>query len=340
MFTPASQLNEMIHKSNIICGSGLALLLTLLGAAGCSKGSAPEALFDPVVRVAPEVAPPTKGSYTTDNLKEFDLFINNHGNSKYSYTNTKFTKNSETGEWEPAKTMLWEGKKTKFDFLAVAPSQAAGLSMTDDPVLAFEVETEQTKGSTASDLLLAYKSGTSCEDTELFDEGKMKIAFNHALSLLKVQFTLGTEFNHSGVPQSNPISDVKIGKFKTMTGIRWNNNKFDAVWPSGDVKTVQAYEESWTKAVDEAGKDDKTKNCVAVFECIVVPQNWTEFTVNFVLGGKPYTYTANSAGNGLFESGKSYTLPLTVGKDEVISGNITASPWEPGNGEGESMETD
>lgn len=308
------------------------LILTAIAAAaiGCNKASAPEAPFDPVVRVAPEVTPQTRGSYTTETLKEFDLFIHS-ANSKYSYTNTKFTKNATSGEWEPARQMLWEGKKTGFDFLAIAPSQASGLSMTDDPIFVFEVETVQTKESTASDLLWAFKSGTSCEDTDLFDsEGKMKIAFNHALSKLKVQFTLGTEFNHNGVPQSNPVRDVKIGKFKTQTGIKINNNKFDPVWPTGDAKTIQAYEESWTKAVDETGRDDKTKNCVAVFECILPQQNWDEFTVNFICGGKPYTYTANSGGDGLFESGKNYTLPLTVGKDEVIAGEITATPWADG----------
>lgn len=303
------------------------LILTALAAAaiGCNKASAPEAPFDPVVRVAPEVAPQTRGSYTTETLKEFDLFIHS-ANSKYSYTNTKFTKNATSGEWEPARQMLWEGKKTGFDFLAIAPSQASGLSMTDDPIFVFEVETVQTKESTASDLLWAFKSGTSCEDTDLFDsEGKMKIAFNHAFSKLTVQFTLGTEFNHNDVPQSSPVRDVKIGKFKTQTAIKIGNNGFDAVNSFGDVKTVQAYEERWTKA------DDKTKNCVAVFECILVPQNWIEFTVNFICGGKPYTYTAKSGQyQGLVESGKAYTLPLTVGKDEVIAGEITATPWTDG----------
>lgn len=300
------------------------ILTTLAAAAiGCNKSSAPEAPFDPVVRVAPEVAPQTRGSYTNDNLKEFDLFIHSE-NSKYSYTNTKFTKN-ESGEWKPARQMLWEGKKTQFDFLAIAPPQAAGLSMTNDPVFTFEVETVQTIESTASDLLWAYKSGTSCEDTELFDsEGKMKIVFNHALSKLQVKFTLGTEFNHNGVPQSNPISNVKIGEFKTKTAIRIVDNKFDTD-NNQDKKTIQAYEVSWTKA------DDKTKNCVAVFECILPQQNWKTFTVNFICGGKPYIYTANSGQNyGLFERGKSYTLPLTVGKDEVIAGDITASPWVEG----------
>ena len=109
------------------------------------------------------------------------------------------------------------------------------------------------------------------------------------------------------------------------------NNKFDPVSSTGDKKTIQAYEESWTKAVDEAGRDDKTKNCVAVFECILPQQNWDEFTVNFICGGKPYTYTARSGQYlGIFESGKNYTLPLTVGKDEVIAGEITATPWADG----------
>ena len=306
------------------------LILTVLAAAviGCNKTSAPETPFDPVVRVAPEVAPQTRGFYTTETLKEFDLFIQS-ANSKYSYTNTKFTKNATSGAWEPARQMLWEGKKTRFDFLAIAPSQTSGLSMTNDPIFVFEVETAQTKESTASDLLLAFKNGTSCEDPDLFDsEGKMKIAFNHALSKLRVQFTLGTEFNHDGVPQSNPISDVKIDKFRTQIGIRINNNKFDPVLPTADKKTIQAYEESWTKAVDETGQDDKAKNCVAVFECIVIPDSWNEFTVNFICGGSPYTYTAKSG--GVFESGKSYTLPLVVGKDEVIAGGITATPWTDG----------
>ena len=59
----------MMHKSNIICGSGLALLLTLLGVAGCSKQQAVQSPAqgnfpqDHIVRVSPQVAT-TKG--TTD----------------------------------------------------------------------------------------------------------------------------------------------------------------------------------------------------------------------------------------------------------------------------------
>ena len=324
-------------------------ILTALAAAatGCNKTSAPEVPFDPVVRVAPEVAPATKGSYTTETLKEFDLFIGS-ANSKYSYTNTKFTKNETSGEWAPACQMLWEGKNAKFDFLAVAPPlQTSGHSITGvsgyyDPVFSFRVEAVQTEESNASDLLWAYKNEASREDTGLFDgEGKMRIAFSHALSKLKVRLTLGTEFNHDGVPQGNPVSELKIDGFHLETNVQRNDNLgVYETSPTGAEETVQAYLSKWDRAVDEAGNDDKTKNCEAVFECIVVPQNWTDFTVNFICGGKPYTYKATCGQyQGLLASGKAYTLPLTVGKDEVIlGGDITASPWV--DVDASDMETD
>lgn len=305
-------------------------ILTVLAAAaiGCNKTSAPEAPFDPVVRVSPEVAPQTRGSYTTENLKEFDLLIHSE-NSKYSYKNTKFTKNTE-GEWEPTSQMLWEGKDKGFKFLAVAPPlTTSGHSITDDPIFEFTVEPVQTAESTASDLLWAghgMSNDITPSDENYFAGGKLKFQFTHALTLLKVQLTLGTEFNHDGVPENNPVSELKIGGFRPTVKIAY------AAWsPIGDATEIQAYQSAWTKV------EDKNQNCVAVFECIVVPQGMNEFTVNFICAGKPYTYTAN-LGSYQFESGNSYTLPLTVGKDEVIAGDITANPWTDGGTS--DMETD
>lgn len=304
-------------------------------AIGCGKASAPEAQFDPVVRVAPEVAPQTRGSYSTETLKEFDLFIHSE-NSKYSYTNTKFVRNG-SGEWEPARQMLWEGKNRKFKFLAVAPPLAtSGHSLTDDPVFEFTVESVQTAGSKASDLLWAGqgKDGITPSDKEYFKDGKFCFKFEHTLSLLKVKLILGTEFNHNGVPENNPVRELKINGFKPTVKVG-----YATLMPSGNPTEIQAYQtaDGWKKA------DDKTKNCEVTFECIVVPQSMDEFTVNFVCGGKPYTYTANLKGPGgesfIFKPSNSYTLPLTVGKDEVIlDDEITVTEW--GDGGTSSVETD
>ena len=297
-----------------------------VAAIGCSKASAPETPFDPVVRVNPEVAPQTRGSYTTESLKEFDLFIHSE-NSRYSYTNTKFTKNT-SGEWEPARQMLWEGKDKGFKFLAVAPplpKRDVALALTGD-IFEFTVESVQTAESKASDLLWAgqgMNNDITPSDEKYFANGKLKFQFEHALSLLKVQLTLGTELNHGGVPENNPISELKISGFKPKAKVGYGSLN-----SSGDPGEIQAYQSAWTKA------EDKTKNCVATFECIVIPQGMDNFTVNFVCGGKPYTYTATLTKNGSsfsFMGGQAYTLPLTVGKDEVLVGSdITASPWTDG----------
>ena len=322
----------------------LAFALLILASGSCGKqservGDSGGFPADRVVRVSPEVAPQTRGSYTTENLKEFDLFIHSE-NSKYSYTNTGFTKNT-SGEWVPARQMLWEGKDKGFKFLAVAPplsKRDVALALTGD-IFEFTVESVQTAESNASDLLLAgwglsqYIFPSSELGKFYFNEGKLKLEFSHALSLLKVQLTLGTELNHDGVPANNPISELKISGFQPAVKV-----SYLGLTPSGDATEIQAYQSVWTAATD------KTQNSVAIFECIVVPQKMDKFTVNFICGGKPYTYTADVKVNGKlfpFESGKAYTLPLTVGKDEVIMGSdITAKPWESGNGEGETLETD
>jgi len=300
-------------------------------AIGCSKASAPETPFDPVVRVNPEVAPQTRGSYTTESLKEFDLFIHSE-NSRYSYTNTKFTKNT-SGEWEPARQMLWEGKDKGFKFLAVAPplpKRDVALALTGD-IFEFTVESNQTAESNASDLLLAgqgMNNDITPSDEKYFANGKLKFQFEHALSLLKVQLTLGTELNHGGVPENNPISELKISGFKPTAKIGYTT-----LDPTGNVTEIQAYQptDGWKKA------EDKNHNCVVTFECILPPQDVDGFTVKFICSGKPYIYTAE--GLYSFGSGKSYTLPLTVGKDEVIvGGDITATPWKDGGSK--DLETD
>lgn len=149
-----------------------------------------------------------------------------------------------------------------------------------------------------------------------------------------MKLILGTEFNHNGVPENNPVRELKINGFKPTVKVG-----YATLMPSGNPTEIQAYQtaDGWKKA------DDKTKNCEVTFECIVVPQSMDEFTVNFVCGGKPYTYTANLKGPGgesfIFKPSNSYTLPLTVGKDEVIlDDEITVTEW--GDGGTSSVETD
>ncbi len=306
------------------------ILLTAVAAfAGCAKTSDIKIPTDNVVRVIADVAMKTKGSCTTESLKEFDLMIKSRS-SKYDYTNTKFTRD-ESGQWIPAKQMLWEGENVNAEYLAVSPCANAGISLGDGPLFQFQVSDRQTKDGTESDLLWCYGNKN---ETSFDDQGRMKLTFAHALSLLKVKLTFGTQFNVGGVPGSNPASSFNIDGFKTSVNVGYNTTTGTAnLAADGSASTMYLYESSWIPAADVYS------NCVAEFECIVVPQQVSTFTLYFYAAGNPYIFTANLGSDFSFESGKEYTLPLIVGKDVVrMSEDISAEAWKDGGSQ--DIETD
>ena len=315
-------------------------MLTVAAAfAACSKTSAPQTPPDNVVRVTADVTA-TKGYCTTETLKSFDLFVKS-ASTKYSYTNTTVTKNSSTGEWVPAKQMLWEGSTAAFTFLAVSPVLSTrDCSIPDDlnePVFNFSVEANQTLESTASDLLLCSKGDVTRNGNTLdFDDaGRLKVAFRHAMSLLKIQLTFGTEFNHNGVPATNPANELMVNGFNGDAAVKMTDSGDWSISAIDDTrKAIKAYESAWAPANDTEG------NCKATFECIVVPQSMTSFTLSFYASEKPYTYTAELGPDFSFQPGKEYVLPLVVGKDEAqLSEDISAKAWISA-GDSKDLETD
>lgn len=308
--------------------------------AGCAKTSAPQTPLDNVVRVTADVKTATKGYCTTGKIESFDLFIKSES-AKYSYTGTKFTKNSSIGEWEPERQLLWEGGSTPFTFLAVSPILTQrDCSIPDDlnnPVFNFSVEANQTLESTASDLLLCSKGNVTRGGNTLdFDDaGRLKVAFTHSMSLLKIQLTFGTEFNHNGVPATNPASDLIANGFNGDAAVKMTDSGDWSISAIDDTrKAIQAYESVWAPANDKEG------NCKATFECIVVPQSMTSFTLSFLASENPYTYTANLGPGFSFQSGKEYVLSLVVGKDEAhLAEDISAKAWI-GAGDSKDLETD
>ena len=205
----------MTHKSSIIPASA-ALLLTLLGTAGCSKQQAVQSPAqgnfpaDHVIRVAPQVAA-TKGSYTADNLTKFDLLVEDSNNPKYTYSNTVFEK-GESG-WTSDSLLLWSKSDAEVLVYAIAPSVgtegSVSVSAVNGDGASLEVQAEQSKDDFSSDFL-GWASGQKKVDDLLGTDGKLSFAFTHLLTRFTVTFKLGTEFNVSGVPQQDILSDVVI----------------------------------------------------------------------------------------------------------------------------------
>ena len=338
-----------------------AVALTLL-ASGCGKEEASvEGSFpaDGVIRVSTEVGAMTKGSYTTGNLKEFDLVVGNNPalgqtvSSGYCYQNTKFT--LADGVWTPAGTMLWQNSTSRVTLLAVAPCLPEGerKSVQDfiDGVIR-PIKVDQTADDTSADLL-GWATPYNFTPKGLVDEngdlildgsgkpqgglvdGKVRIRFTHLLSKLTLVFKLGTEFNHDGIPEGNIVSGVEVDNTWLEAIVKlsaYNDQPIKAVGnEKGERGSVKPYHTGWTPA------GDKNSSCLSEYECVLAPSanGHAEYVeIKFMLGGIPYKFGTSVE----FESGKAYTLTIKVGKDEVVTGSVTADAWN--EQEGETLETE
>lgn len=284
--------------------------------------------FDGIIRVDPQIEQSTKGILTTPTLSDFDLIVYNPANSAYSYTNTRFVLNN--GDWTPVSTMLWESEEAVVDFVVFSPSlTTSDHAWTDDPMFTFAVEKEQTLGSVASDLVWCYSADDAqLKHTEWYSgNGKLEVRLTHALSRLRVEVTLGTEFNHDEIPTVNPITGLKICNISRAASIVKKAGDL-AVESTGVADSVAPYEieNGWIPS------DDRMNNCKAVYECIIVPQTVAASSplgIEFSIGNKVYTWELSS--NVQFETAKSYCVRLNVGKDEVVMGSdVSAEVWGDG----------
>lgn len=317
----------------------LSVAAVALTAASCSKSpsgvKAPEDLHQ--IRVSPTVVTETKGEYTLATMESFDLLIDNPRNSRYSYTNTRFTKD-ESGKWVSATPMLWEkpvGEKQAVFLLAISPAlPTGGHAIDDDPIMEIEIEPMQSADSRASDYLFCcigdadWGSDSQQRSTRFNSDGELRLMFSHIVSKLRLEVTFGTDLNFDGTMTESPITNLKVGG--TMLKGNYKKNPagvgfiLDPV--AGSTGETAPFLMEWQPAAD---KNERSK---AVYECMLIPQNLFELELSFEMGGMPYIWKSYIGALGL-EMGKRHTLPISIGKDGVIVGEITTTPWNDGGEE-------
>ena len=288
---------------------------------------------DGIIRVAADVTDPqTRAGMETNNLTMFQLRVQNPVNDTYSY-NAQMKKDGD--QWVSYKNdgsekmmMLWQNKTQKVNVAAVC---IPGVTLTDDNWKAtgatpvnIMVEADQSKADklNKSDIL-AMKNHEFNPATELTTGGKMKVELKHRLAKLNLTVKLGTDFNLNGIgTTNNPITEVNVNGTNTKAAWTLITDEFSGLSEKKSVKPLQT---SYT-----AGNADK-QNAVAKYECILLPQtiNANGFAVKIVIGGKLYTW--KSGDKVTLTSNTQYNLTLTVGKDIVVIGNFTATPWIDGD---------
>lgn len=288
---------------------------------------------DGIIRVAADVTDPqTRAGMETNNLKMFQLRVQNPVNDTYSY-NAQMKKDGD--QWVSYKNdgsekmmMLWQNKTQKVNVAAVC---IPGVTLTDDNWKAtgatpvnIMVEADQSKADklNKSDIL-AMQNHEFNPATELTTGGKMKVELKHRLAKLNLTVKLGTDFNMNGIgTTNNPITEVNVNGTNTKAAWTLITDEFSGLSEKKSVKPLQT---SYT-----AGNADK-QNAVAKYECILLPQtiNANGFAVKIVIGGKLYTW--KSGDKVTLTSNTQYNLTLTVGKDIVVIGSFTATPWIDGD---------
>ena len=288
---------------------------------------------DGIIRVAADVTDPqTRAGMETNNLKMFQLRVQNPVNDTYSY-NAQMKKDGD--QWVSYKNdgsekmmMLWQNKTQKVNVTAVC---IPDVTLTDDNWKAtgatpvnIKVEADQsTDDKLNKSDILAMKNHEFNPATELTTGGKMKVELKHRLAKLNLTVKLGTDFNLNGIgTTNNPITEVNVNGTNTKAAWTLITDEFSGLSEKKSVKPLQT---SYT-----AGNADK-QNAVAKYECILLPQtiNANGFAVKIVIGGKLYTW--KSGDKVTLTSNTQYNLTLTVGKDIVVIGSFTATPWIDGD---------
>lgn len=287
-----------MKKANILATAALATLL-----AACSNDSdvfnTPDYTDTPIglnVNVGPMA---TRAGYEQGALTEgsFGLYLTTEGtNSDERYNCTNREVKYDNGWTIQGGQLLWKSNDAKVTYNAYMPRT----HVYNEDSYTFTVQTDQSNENNvkASDLLWTGGRQDATPGTAL------DINFKHALSKLNVTLTKGSELDE-GVT----FKSVKLSNCATKIVVNLLEGTFGNTTNSRQTITLYATTEN------------------KQYECILVPQTFAqslkvEITDN---NGKVYTFTSNK--DLTFASGEEYTLNLTVGRDKVTTGTISADPW-------------
>lgn len=315
------------------------LAVAALAAAACSHDKnlvAPTDHFpaDGVIRVATDVTrPQTRAGMETGNLTTFQLRVKNPVSDSYSYNALMKKEGSDwvsyNNDGTAKKVMLWQNKTQKVNVAAV---YIPGVTLTDEnwkttdvvPVN-IKVKEDQSNADSLNEsdiLVMKDHEVDPSSATDLTPQGKMKVELKHRLAKLNLTVNLGTQLNINGSgTATNPITAVSVEGTNTQADWTLITDKLEG---QSEVKPIKLFEAAY------AAGEGKTKSAVAKYECILMPQAIASngFTVKIVIGGK--TYTWKSSNEVTLAPDTQYNLTLSVGKDVVVVGSFSATPWTDG----------
>lgn len=315
-------------------------LLVLAALCSCTDNDATNAIDtnpnfpqDGVIRVVTNVGTPeTRAGITADDIEIFNLNIENKSDANYSYYATILGSNTNgwtiyEGDGSTPLTMLWKNSTTPVTVTALNQKGLVIVTKEEfnsEQTCSVESDQKTDMGIQRSDLL--YMKPTEVNPATDLVDGKLKVSFVHLFSKINLTLTLGTEFNTVPGTDSNPITGITVNGAKREIFFNTSTEELKQKDDSSPEAIIPWYD----AATCYTAGSGNTKNAVAKYEVILPPQTMQSgsFSIFFTLNGKSYKWTSTT--ENTFESGKAYTLNLTVGKNVVIMGAISANAWETG----------
>lgn len=298
-------------------------------AAGLSGGEKTIVTGSPATRA--EGASPYAGS-------TLGLFLDYGEGSTYTQPNVLWS-NDGSNSWSSQTKMLWGKASDKVGVYAYAPYLDGQKGASD---VEFTIPTDQSEGLGAADLLWWYPGIENNKRTEVtagsFTDGKIDIAFRHALIKLTVNFELASQFNGQDIS----IKEAWFHRSMEKAGINFTGADNAGVPYVGTGPTAGSSPVSI-----------KMHNCSAdgklAFEVLFFPHllSYGSKLLTVTLSdGRDYILTLGedfklqTHESGAYVTGIAYEMSVTVGKDKLEGGTVTVAPWTDKGSLGDNFGTD
>lgn len=298
-------------------------------AAGLSGGEKTIVTGSPATRA--EGASPYAGS-------TLGLFLDYGEGSTYTQPNVLWS-NDGSNSWSSQTKMLWGKASDKVGVYAYAPYLDGQKGASD---VEFTIPTDQSEGLGAADLLWWYPGIENNKRTEVtagsFTDGKIDIAFRHALIKLTVNFELASQFKGQNIS----IKEAWFHRSKEKAGINFTGADNAGVPYVGMGPTAGSSPVSI-----------KMYNCSAdgklAYEVLFFPHllSYGSKLLTVTLSdGRDYILTLGedlklqTYESGAYVTGIAYEMSVTVGKDKLEGGTVTVAPWTDKGSLGDNFGTD
>lgn len=253
-------------------------------------------------------------------------FFIDYGNGNSGTKSNVRWDNDGSGKWTPESQVLWGKLSDKASVYAYTPYLEG---QTDASAVNFTIPSDQSEGLGAADLLWWYpgiedgaKKEVSAGD---FQDGRIDIAFRHALVKLMVNFKLGTQFEGKNISIKEAWFHGSVDK----VGIYFTGSESGGI-PYVGMGNISA--EAYSIKMHNSSADGNLSCEVLFFPYPALEVNTKLLTVT-LSDGRDYTLTLdknldfNRHEFGAYVVGTSYDMTVNVGKDKLEMDTVTVADW-------------